>query len=161
MIGLHTNEDCNYIEKGQCEGWAHGAHEANLIQPISQWSWHISSYVSTWRVCGVLVEGWTWVYAIQHPCSIHKVKCGPIFFLLNKGRKLHMKRMLDRTIWSRLFSVKKEDISQNLLQKEMEDLAPFMTRDMVLDTVRCAIVHILCSFLFARGTNTSRMDCGA
>lgn len=38
-----------------------------------------------------------------------------------------------------------------MLPKKMEDLTILMARDIVLNTVRCTVLHILCSFLLARG----------
>lgn len=146
MVSLHADKDYKYIEKGQCKGQAHG-----LIWPTRLWSWHISSYVSTWRACGVLVQGQIGVYATQYLIPFTRSDVNFILGLPDRGRQLHMKSMLDWIVWSRLFPDWDEDVGRKLLGKKIEDLAPFTTRDMVLDIVRCAMVNILCIFLLARG----------
>lgn len=74
-----------------------------------------------------------------------------ILGLSDEGRKLHMKRLLDQTVRSRLFHGQEEDAIHKLLEKKIEDLSPLTTRDMVLDIVRSTMAHILYSFLLARG----------
>lgn len=146
MVGLHANKDCNYIHKGQREGRTHG-----LIWLTSWWSWHISSYIPTWRACGVLVQGRIGVYATQYLIPFTMSDVNFILVPPDRRRQLHMECMLVWIVWSRLFPGWEEDVSQKLLGKKIEDLAPLTTREMVLDIVRCAMVSTLCIFLLARG----------
>lgn len=160
-VNLHVDNDHNYIKKGHMRD-----EHMKLIKqtPFVQLVDEVGIFLHM-SLLDEIVEFWSkdeqgfMLHNTLIPFTRSNITL--ILSLQYKGMKLHMKRLLDLTTRYKLFLGWDEVVSQKLLEKKIENLALLTASDMVLDTVRCVMEHILVVSFLPKGPNTWRMDYGA